>query len=149
MVVIPNSILLKWFNRGFVRGSVIRTRNLPDLPPDKFKRIVLLNNDFNDTKIYYCFTTSEVEWYIDHWYSERISKNCIYCLKGETSNNLTEDMIIDLRNIYEIDKKTLFDNFKNKILDFLDSFSVDIMNQVDDIIKDSEIIERKYIKKIL
>ena len=149
MVVIPNSILLQSFNSGLVRGNVIRTRNFPNLPPDMFKRIVLLNNNFTDSKIYYCFTTSEVEWYIDNWYSDKVSKNCIYCLKGETSNNLTEDMIINLREVGEIDKETLFDNYNNRILDFLNPFSVDIMNQVNNIIKDSKLIATKYINKII
>ena len=149
MVVIPDSILLQRFNSSLVRGNVIRTCNLPNLPPEMFKRIILLNNDFGDTKIYYCFTTSEVKWYIDNWYSDKVSKNCIYCLRGETPNNLTEDMIINLREINDIDKEILFNNYKNKVLDFLNPFSINIMNQVDDIIKNSKLIPFKYIKKTI
>ncbi|MEA2016019.1 MAG: hypothetical protein U9O59_04880 [Actinomycetota bacterium] len=149
MVVIPDPILLQRFNNGLIRGNVIRTRNLPNLPPEMFKRIILLNNDFDNAKIYYCFTTSEVEWYIDNWSSDKVCENCIYCLKGETSNNLTEDMVINLREVNDIDKETLFENYKNKILDFLNPFSVEIMSQVDSIIKDSRLIPPKYIRKIL
>ena len=149
MVAIPDSILLQRFNNGLIRGNVIRTRNLPDLPPEMFKRIVLLNNDFTHTLIYYCFTTSKVKWFVDHWYSNIVSKNCIYCLKKDTSNNLTEDMVINLRNIYQIEKNILFDNYKNKILDFLNPFSEEIMIQVDNIIRNSKLISRKHIKNIL
>lgn len=149
MVVIPNSILLQRFENGLIRGNVIRTQNLTDLPSSMFKRIVLLNNNFNHREIYYCLTTSETEWYQSHWYSEKISTNCVYCLKGETPNNLTEDMVINLRQIYEIDKRVLFDNYKNKILDFLNFFSLDIMNQIDNIIKNSKLIAPKYITKII
>jgi len=149
MVVIPNPILLRAFNKALIRGNVIRTRNLTGLPSDLFKRIILLNKDFNDSQIYYCLTTSKTGWYTDYWHWDRVSKNCIYCLMGETSNNPTRDMVIDLREVYEIDKKILFDNFKNKILSFLKPFSADIMNQIDDIIKDSKLIALKHINKIL
>lgn len=149
MVVIPNLILLQAFNKSLVRGNVFRTKNLTGLASDLFKRIVLLNKDFNDPQIYYCLTTSKTDWFIDYWFCDEVSKNCIFCLKGETSNNPIGDMIIDLRKVFEIDKEILFDNFKNKILHFLNPFLIDIMSQVDSIIKDSKLIAPKYIKKII
>ena len=113
-----------------------------------FKRLLLLNNDFNQEEIYYFLTTSKVQWYIDNNESEIVKNNSIYFKKDETPNNTSEDMVIDCRKVFTINKSDLFSNYKNLKLDFLNVFSEEIMNRVNKIIKNSELIAPKYISKI-
>lgn len=148
MIAIPDDILRKRFNNGLLRGNVLRT--LINFPiKTKFKRLLLLNINFNSEDIYYFLTTSSTKWYIDNKESEFIKNNCIFINKGETINNQTEDMVIDCRKVYIISKLYLFYNYKNRKLDFLEKFSQDIINRVDKIIINSKLIAPKYLSKII
>ena len=146
MIAIPDETLIERFDSGLVRGNVLRT--LINFPPQVFKRLLLLNNDFNQEEIYYFLTTSKVQWYIDNKESEIVKNNSIYFKKDETPNNTSEDMVIDCRKVFTINKSDLFSNYKNLKLDFLNVFSEEIMNRVNKIIKNSELIAPKYISKI-
>lgn len=148
MIAIPDDILRERFNNGLLRGNVLRT--LIDFPiKTKFKRLLLLNISFDTEDIYYFLTTSSTKWYIDNKESEFIKNNCIFLNKGETINNQTEDMVIDCRKVYFISKSDLFNNYKNRRLDFLEKFSQDIINRVDKIIINSKLIAPKYLSKII
>ena len=86
MIVISDDILKNRFDCGLLRGNLLRT--LFDFPTEtKFKRMLLLNKNFDLEDIYFFFTTSSVEWYINNRESELIKDNYIFINKGETANN--------------------------------------------------------------
>ena len=146
MIAIPDDTLKERFNSGLIRGNVLRT--LINFPLHVFKRLLLLNNDFNQEEIYYFLTTSKVQWYIDNKESRIVKYNSLYFKKGETSNNISEDMVIDCRKVFTINKSDLFSSYKNLKLDFLNEFSEEIMNKINQIIKNSKLIAPKCISKI-
>ena len=146
MIAIPDETLKERFNSGLIRGNVLRT--LINFPLHVFKRLLLLNNDFNQEEIYYFLTTSKVQWYIDNKESRIVKYNSLYFKKGETSNNISEDMVIDCRKVFTINKSDLFSSYKNLKLDFLNEFSEEIMNKINQIIKNSKLIAPKCISKI-
>ena len=121
MIAIPDDTLKERFNSGLTRGNVLRT--LINFPLHVFKRLILLNNDFNQEEIYYFLTTSKVQWYIDNKESRIVKYNSLYFKKGETSNNMSEDMVIDCRKVFTINKSDLISSYKNLKLDFLNEFS--------------------------
>jgi len=53
-----------------------------------FKRLLLLNTNFNLEDIYYFLTTSSTKWYIENKEAEIVKNNCIFVKKGETINNV-------------------------------------------------------------
>jgi len=64
MISIPDDILEERFNTGLLRGNVLRT--LINFPKKIiFKRLLLLNTNFNLEDIYYFLTTSSTKWYIE------------------------------------------------------------------------------------
>jgi len=148
MISIPDDILKERFDTRLLRGNVLRT--LINFPIKTiFKRLLLLNINFNLEDIYYFLTTSSTKWYIENKETEIVKNNCIFIKKGETINNQTEDMVIDCRKVYIISKSDLFNNYKNHKLDFLEKFSQDIINRVDNIIMNSKLIAPKYLSKII
>ena len=148
MISIPDDILKERFNAGLLRGNVLRT--LISFPTQTiFKRLLLLNTNFDLEDIYYFLTTSSVKWYIKNKEAEIVKNNCIFIKKGETTNNQAEDTVIDCRKVYIINKSDLFHNYKNHKLDFLEKLSQDIINRVDNIIMNSKLIAPKYLSKII
>ncbi|MCX6384723.1 MAG: hypothetical protein NTV16_09685 [Actinobacteria bacterium] len=148
MIVLSENILEKRFESGLKRGIVLRTI-IDFSTKQKFKRLLLLNIDFKDKEILFIFTTSSVDWYKQNINSPIVKENCIFFDKGETTNNITENMVIDCRKVYSIAKSDLFNNFKNSKLDFLDEFNEKIILRIDNIIKNSKLIELKYLRKII
>lgn len=148
MIAISDDVLWKRFNLGLKRGNVLRT--LIHLQAEqRYKRLLLLNIDFNDEEVFYFFTTSRVKWYFENKNWEVVSENCVFVETEETSNNITEKMVIDCRRVFMINKNDLFDNYKNLKLDFLEMFSEEIMSNINRIIKNSKLIAPKYITKII
>ena len=148
MIVLSENILEKRFESGLKRGIVLRTI-IDFSTKQKFKRLLLLNIDFKDKEILFIFNTSSVDWYKQNINSPIVKENCIFFDKGETTNNITENMVIDCRKVYSIAKSDLFNNFKNSKLDFLDEFNEKIILRIDNIIKNSKLIELKYLRKII
>lgn len=148
MIVLSENILEKRFESGLKRGIVLRTI-IDFSTKQKFKRLLLLNIDFKDKEILFIFTTSSIDWYKQNINSPIVKENCIFFDKGETTNNITENMVIDCRKVYSIAKSDLFNNFKNSKLDFLDEFNEKIILRIDNIIKNSKLIELKYLRKII
>lgn len=148
MIAIPDDILKERFNNGLLRGNLLRTL-IGFATETHFKRLLLLNIDFNSEDIYYFLTTSKINWYINNKESEIVKNNSIFINKGETINNQTEDMVVDCRRVYSISKSDLFQNYKNHKLDFLEKFPQDIIDKIDNIIKNSKQIAPKYLSKII
>lgn len=148
MIAISDDILWQRFNLGLKRGNVLRTLIQFQAEP-RYKRLLLLNRDFTDEEVFYFFTTSSVKWYFENKNWVVVNENCIFIEPGETSNNITERMVIDCRKVFIINKKDLFNNYKNLKLDFLEIFSEEIMSNVNRIIKNSKLIAPKYITKII
>lgn len=148
MIAIPDDVLKEWFNNGLIRGNLLRT--LIDFATEThFKGLLLLNIDFNSEDIYYFLTTSKINWYINNKESEIVKNNSIFINKGETINNQTEDMVVDCRIVYSISKSGLFQNYKIRKLDFLEKFPQDIIDKIDNIIKNLKQIAPKYLSKII
>lgn len=148
MIAISDDILWQRFNLGLKRGNVLRTLIQFQTEP-RYKRLLLLNRDFTDEEVFYFFTTSSVKWYFENKNWVVVNENCIFVEPGETPNNITERMVIDCRRVFIINKKDLFNNYKNLKLDFLEIFSEEIMSNVNRIIKNSKLIAPKYITKII
>jgi len=148
MIAISDDILINRFNSGLLRGNLLRT--LFAFPTKtKFKRLLLLNTNFDSDDILFFFTTASIKWYIDNKESDLVKNNCIFINMGGTVNNSEKDIVINCRKVYVISKSILFDNYKNKKLDFLDKFPDGIMSKVDSIIRDSKLIAPKYLSKII
>ena len=54
-----------------------------------------------------------------------------------------------LKKSYHINKSDLFHSYKNYKLHFLEKFSQDIINRIDNIIMNSKLIAPKYLSKII
>ena len=139
---LPESILLKQLNAQLVRGNVLRTRIFFPRGP-RFKRLILLNNNFSEDDIYYVHTTSKVDIYKRNKNHLAFKDNFIYLLKGQTPFNSNEDMVIDCREVRSIKKEKLLENYKNKMLNFLGIMPNEIMTDVDSIIVASILISRE------
>ncbi len=148
MIAISDDILINRFNSGLLRGNLLRTL-FAFSTKTKFKRLLLLNTNFDSDDILFFFTTASIKWYIDNKESDLVKNNCIFINMGGTVNNPEKDIVINCRKVYVISKSILFDNYKNKKLDFLDKFPDGIMSKVDSIIRDSKLIAPKYLLKII
>lgn len=56
---------LKQLNSQLARGKILKTE-IPFPEGPRFKRLILLNNDFSEDDIYYLLTTSQVDFYKEY-----------------------------------------------------------------------------------
>lgn len=142
MIDLPESVLRELLDSNIARGKVLLTRVIVS-QGQRFKRLILLNNDFSEDDIYYLLTTSKVDFYNKYRNLDPVKGNFIYCKKGSTPINQDEPMVIDCREAHIIKKGKLLQNYKNKMLKFLGDTPEDIMTEIDTIINFSKLIPKK------
>jgi hypothetical protein len=148
MIDFPSGFLKKQLSGYLVRGAVLRTQI--DFPGEShFKRLFLLNTNFVEDPVFYVLSTSRVAYYMAHINEPLIKNNIVYLEKGKTLLNLDEACVIDIRNVGEIYKEKLFENFKHKKLEYLGQVPNEILEQIDRIISRSELISPAIKKRIL
>lgn len=139
MIDLTNSVLLKQLNSQLARGKILKTEILfPEGP--RFKRLILLNNDFSEDDLYYLLTTSQVDFYKEYGNLQPLKGNYIYIQKGGTRINPNEDMAIDCRRVDIFEKGKLLSNYRNIKLKFLSIIPKEIMAEIDKIISFSKLI---------
>ena len=139
MIDLPVGAFRSVLNSQLARGKVLLTQIVfPEGP--LFKRMILLNNNFSEEDIYYLLTTSRVGYYATYGNREPQKGNYIYIIKGGTPINPNEPMVIDCREVYSIKKEKLIENYKNKMLKYLDDMPEEIMTKIDKIISASRLI---------
>lgn len=142
MIDLPVGAFRSVLNSQLARGKVLLTQIVfPEGP--LFKRMILLNNNFSEENIYYLLTTSKVGYYAKYGNREPQKGNYIYIKKGGTPINSNEPMIINCREVYIIKKEKLIENYKNKMLRYLDDMPEEIMTKIDKIISASKLISLK------
>lgn len=142
MIDLPKDVLRSPLASQLIRGNVLRTKIIFPQGP-RFKRLILLNNNFSEDDIYYIHTTSQVGIYKINKNHPAFKDNFIYLQKGQTRFNSNENMVINCREVYEIKKEKLLENYKNKILNFLGIMPKKIMTEIDTIISVSRLISPK------
>ena len=142
MIDLPVGAFRSVLNSQLSRGKVLLTQIVfPEGP--LFKRMILLNNNFSEEDIYYLLTTSRVGFYVKYGNREPQKGNYIYIIKGGTPINSNEPMIIDCREVYDIKKEKLVENYKSKMLRYLGDMPEEIMTKIDKIISASRLISQK------
>lgn len=142
MIDLPKDALRSPLASQLIRGNVLRTKIIFPQGP-RFKRLILLNNNFSEDDIYYIYTTSQIDIYKKYKNHPAFKDNFIYLQKGQTRFNSNEDMIINCREVYNIEKEKLLENYKDKILNFLGIMPKEIMTEIDTIISVSRLISLK------
>lgn len=148
MIVFPESVLRKQLNAQLKRGKILTTELILGNKPF-FKRLILLNNDFQGNDVFYIITTSKVDWYKKYGKYNPVKGNFIYINKGQTIFNPNKDMIIDFRRVDFIKMEKLLENYKNRKLRFLGDIPNDILMKIDNIILNSVLIPPKIKRKII
>lgn len=148
MIELPKSLLSKRFDTELTRGRILRT-SFVFQNEQHYKRLVLLNNNFQMDDIYFVFTTTKTSWYKMHSDIDWIRKHFIYVPKGITAFNIDEDMIIDCRKVNHIKKNKLLENWVVKKLDFIGMLPQDLMNNIEQLFKESKLISSKIKQHIL
>lgn len=142
MIDLPVGAFRSVLNSQLSRGKVLLTQIVfPEGP--LFKRMVLLNNNFSEEDIYYFLTTSKIGYYAKDGNREPQKGNYIYVKKGGTPINSNEPMIIDCREVSDIKKEKLVENYKSKMLRYLGNMPKEIMTEIDTIISVSRLISPK------
>jgi len=140
-----NSLLKK----NLVQGKVIKLLlYFPNTSSWYYKRIILLNKDFNNSEVYYVLTTSRTQKFIKSKYKEIVG-NFVFVPKGKTLDNKDEDFIIDLRSVFCITKDKLIKSLKNQKIEFLNPIPTDLLEELKRKIKVSFLILDIYKEKIL
>ena len=148
MIDLPDKLLRNQLYSYLKRGKILRTQ-LSFGNKTIFKRLILLNVDFQGEDIFYMLTTSQVEFYNKYGIYDPIKGNYIYIAAGKTVFNPQKDMVIDCRRIDIIEKEKLFKNYKYKKLKVLGDLPSDILRQIDTIVFDSVLIPQKIKEKVL
>lgn len=68
MIRLPEKILLKRLSIELIRGNVFRTDISFEDETSNFERIILLNNDFTISTLYFFIATSQIDWYLNNWH---------------------------------------------------------------------------------
>jgi hypothetical protein len=144
----PAGILKKQLDKYFVRGAILRTEiEFPGV--ERFKRLYLLNRDFQSDPILYVLSTSQLGFFRRHQKEPSVTENCIFLDAGRTSSNKSEPCVIDLRRVSEIDKEKLLEKFRTGKLAYLGKLPEDIISEIDEKIRASRLIDPFTKKRIL
>jgi len=148
VIELPDSLLNKKIIASLKRGVVLRTKIT--LSGNRFfKRLIILNKDFNEGKIYFILSTSQVTWYKAHKAEAGVAGHFLFLPIGTTPSNPTEDMVINLREVFILPIAQLINNLRANKLQFLPSMPDQAMKDIDRIISVSKLIPQGIKNKIL
>ncbi len=148
MMDLPDSLLITRIKSSLRRGSVLRT-NVLLKGNFVFKRLIILNKDFSDHNIYFVMSTTQVAWYKANARAVGVVDHFLYFPPGQTPCNPTDEMVIDLRQVYDLPLSQLIKNLREKKLDFLPDVPGPILNDIDRLLRGSSLIPRTIKDKIM
>lgn len=145
MVNLPEDLNNAAFDGMLKKGSVLQTQFVchDEIPRSHYH--IILNFDTCDNDLVYIISTSQLEFYNNNpgFNSDivRISKNQVPFLSKES--------ILNCRQVFSINRSIFKKRYSDGTLEFVGEISVDIINSIDAIIKQSRFISPRIKREIL
>lgn len=133
MIKLPTSISDPLFEQQFKRGLVIKTPIRFKDGREKYKYLVILNNDVSKDLIVFVLATSQLEFYDRN---PHFNKDIIRIKAGQIKF-FPKETIINCREIHRITRDKLKESFQGNILQIEGELSAEMLNDVDKIIEKS------------
>jgi hypothetical protein len=111
--------------------------------------LIILNQNCDHYDLYFILTYGSVEFFKNNCQKEFIKLNTLFFSPGETDINPSEEMAIDCRRVLKISKISLYNNWRNRKLDWLPKISPEILVKIDEILIQSNLIPPKIKRQIL
>lgn len=133
------------FDGSIKRGAIIRTKYKFESGKERYKYFIAISRDVTNDPLIFIITTSKTDFY----HKNPVFNNDIVGIQGKSFPSFPSDTVLDCRQIYPLSRKTLKENFRKQILEFCGELPNDLIQRIDEIIKDSKHISPKYKKLIL
>ncbi|MBI1882846.1 MAG: hypothetical protein HYS08_01375 [Chlamydiae bacterium] len=141
---IPPIIHDSVFEKEFKRGVVLLTNLHFKRGETKSKYIIVLNKHPSDSKTLLFLTTSKIEFYNQH----PEVKDFVRIQPRELSFFPLET-IIDCRNVWSFPRTELSERYRQNLVHFVGTLTLEIMDQIDQLVASSRLISMRDKKIIL
>lgn len=138
---IPKKITDKHLQAALCAGRVIRRKTTFQDDEQSFKRLVILTND-NEKVLLAVTTTSNIA-------PRKFYNKDDILIEANKEKSFESDTYIQLNRVFELSVEILKEEYNKRQLDNLGKISDTLLNNIYNIVEQSELIEQKYIDRII